>query len=283
MTSGFDPRSSSPDRRVCVFAGCALTCCLLTGSALAQQAPDALHGLTESSAALDPGGTASILPAPARSRRITLREALEQARRHAPTVLAAAAQASSASASVSLARAPLLPTFGAQLAGQGYRLQAPSDLAAIYPGAGTGDTTQTRWLLEGSIQGRWTIWDFGRTSLSVRAAEAVARVNVDNVSVVERAAVEQAAGAFFAVLADQQMVDVQRQTLAMRRRELEIASGLVAAGIRDQIERVRAQLTVNAAELALTGAELARRGDAMALAAAPSVTTPATRVGSASM
>ncbi len=211
--------------------------------------------------------TPSLMPPTAAAPvRLSLADAVSLARRNAPSVLAAAEQAEAARRAVGLANAQLLPNVSGQVAGAASRFQGPSLVAALIPGAGS--PTQSSLDIDGTVQMRWTIWDFGRTSLTVRAARANAASAADQVRVLQLASMTEAAAAFVAVVTDQEFVGALRATLELRRRELEIAAGFVAAGLRQDVERVRATLAVNNAQIALTSATIALQSDTIAFASA---------------
>jgi outer membrane protein TolC len=196
------------------------------------------------------------------TQSIDFAEAMHRARRNVPAVLAAIGQARAAEVQISAAHAVLLPLVTGSLTASG--TASNSTTTAVGP----GPVQQPLGNADAVITGRWTIWDFGRTALAVRATTANARSAAEDEHNAERVAVAQAAAAYFVVLADQQLVLEFQRTLEQRRQELEVTQGLVHAGTHPPIEGIRAQVTEEQAELDVTSAQVTVETDMATLAAA---------------
>jgi outer membrane protein len=120
---------------------------------------------------------------------------------------------------------------------------------------------------DASIVARWLIWDFGRTALNVEAAQRNARSLETGVQSQERIAIEAAATAYYAVLADQEVIEAAQETVRQRDRELEIARGRVETGSDPDINRTRAEIAAQTARLDLSTARATAANDTAALAA----------------
>jgi outer membrane protein TolC len=197
---------------------------------------------------------------------LTLAEVVGIARQNPPAVLQAIAREQAALAQVDLARTPLLPSLSATVSGNVFA----SNGGFVSAGGATGGSatfSASGWV-DGSLSARWTIWDFGRTALGVRAALESARGAREDVRAAERSAISQAAAAYFVLLADEEIAAQNRATVQQRERQLEISRGLVEAGARPPIEQTRAEVALDSARLDLTVADATARNDAASLAAA---------------
>lgn len=211
-------------------------------------------------------GQSRALPGPARVRTLTLAEAVRIARRNPPAVLSAMARARAAEAQVAVARSSLLPSVTTTVSGNAF-FSNGGFVSPVGVLGGTTGLSGSLWL-DGSVNARWTIWDFGRTVQSVHAAEQGADAARWDVRTAERVAMGQAAAAYYVVLSDGEMIAQARETLRQRERQLEIARGLVETGVRPPIEQTRAEVARDTARLDLTVAEATARNDCAALAAA---------------
>lgn len=207
------------------------------------------------------------------SRSFTLQQALTYARDHAPSVLSAIAQAEAARAQVDVTRSALWPTLSASLGGTASVAQGTNGGVAAIVGVGVPTTSTPTGTLTGvaSLDARWTIWDFGRTSSAARAAEAGANAAIADSANARRVAMETVANAFFGVLADQEIVGTADRTVTQRRAQLAITTGLVEVGTHPPIERTRAEVALESALLDLQiargtlGADLVSLCNALAI------------------
>jgi outer membrane protein TolC len=211
-------------------------------------------------------------PLPTSDTTLHLSEALAAARRNAPAVLSAIGTVQSAQGQVALARTALMPFVTGAVTGTGYGLHNTAiggtatpcpPGSSCFSGVGFFGYVSANV----SVGARWMLWDFGRTALTVRAAQERARGATADVHSTERTVLATAATAYFAVLADQEAVAAARETLRQRERELEIAAARVTAGLDPQINRTRAEIAVQTARLELSTAEAGTANDAAALAA----------------
>ncbi|MBK8169687.1 MAG: TolC family protein [Sandaracinaceae bacterium] len=200
-------------------------------------------------------------------RAFTLQEALVYARDHAPTVLSAMANAEAARAQVDVTRSSLWPTLSASILGTASIVQGTAGGISAIAGVGVPTSSTPTGNLTGvaSLDARWTIWDFGRTRAATRAAEAGVEAAVADSVNSRRVAMEAVANAFFNVLSDQETVVVSERTLAQRRAQLEITTGLVEIGTRPPIERTRSQVAYDSAALDLQIARGTLAADIVAL------------------
>jgi outer membrane protein len=250
-------------RRTCAAIAAAIV--LSTTAAHAQQAsaPATPPAPTPGGGTLT-GPQATPPPTPgAVPQTLVLGDAVTLARRNVPAVLAAMAQSHVADAQLELSRATLRPTVtgnaGLGLSGQNGTNLFGGTLATFTTGTGTATA---------GVTVRWTIWDFGRTALNVDAADLAARAARRDIESSARVAVSGAATAYYAVLADQELVSSAQETLHQRERELEIARGRVQSGTDPPINQTRAEIAVQTAQLDLTTAQASVANDAAALAAA---------------
>jgi len=212
--------------------------------------------------------------------RVTLAEALRRAAADPPAVRVALARVAAAGVQVDAARAGYYPTvtFGltgsasANLSGTFSRNQGPQFLMGIPVGTGTTETANdsngANLGASANLTARVPIWDFGRTSNAVAAAERGERAAGADVELARVQAMGAVGSAFLTVLSDQEAVAAARAILTQREAHLRIAEGLVTAGARPPIERTRAQVNLEVARLDLTRAEGRTLNDRVVLAAA---------------
>jgi outer membrane protein len=203
------------------------------------------------------------VPTTSGARSLTLAEAVLIAQRDPPTVLAAIARIRAAEAQIPLVRAALLPSLSGTVLGN---INASN--GSTNSGLMTGQSTSLTASIGTSLNGRWTIWDFGRTGLNVDAAELNARAARADASSASRVAVSQAATAYFTALADQELIASATETVRQREREAQIAHGLVDAGARPPIEGTRSDVALESARLDLITATVSTQNDIASLAAA---------------
>ena len=230
-----------------------------TNAAIAPQPPSSPAPL----AVTAPDVSLIDMPVDPNAHSVSLGEAVAIARRDPPSVLLALARIHTAESQVPLVRASLLPTFAgnASIGANGSNGSTPVQ------GFGTVNQTLGQLTFDTNVGGRWTFFDFGRTSLNVDAAQLGVQVARMDANSVTRLAVTNAASAYFTALADQQLVASATQVVQQRQREADIARGLVEGGARPPIEQTRAEVGLQTAQLELTNAITSLNNDLAALAA----------------
>lgn len=191
---------------------------------------------------------------------LTLAEALRRGREDPPAVRAAFARAAATEAQIGQARAGYYPTVTTS----GSASVAFSDQPVLsnvrYQSVTAG--------LGANVTARIPIYDFGRTSNGVEAATRSGRAAREDLRAARLTAMASVAAAYLTVLSDQEAINAARATITQREAHLRIAEGLVAAGARPPIERIRAEVDLDVGRLELTTAEARERNDRAVLAAA---------------
>ncbi len=184
---------------------------------------------------------------------LTLARALEIGRQRSPQIRGARARAESAEANIDEQRANYYPTLSANLSANGAAVRdtqptpPPSEgLFAFvnYTAAGTAATSV-----------RWTLWDFGRTSGSVAAAEASHTSAAASQAGAELGVMSDVANAYVSYHYKEQLRDVTKATLTQREKLVVLAKGLIKAGLQPPLEEIRASARAEAARLQLATAE----------------------------
>lgn len=182
------------------------------------------------------------------ARALTMREIVGMAIRTSPDAQAAATRIARAEAEGDLATSRYLPTIEARVQGGGTAVQ---DALFLRREHYTLTTTQA----EGRVDLRWTLWDFGRTSSSVAAAEAL-RSAAEHGTDATKALVAQRAAQLYVTLAyDQSLVESKKIAVKHRVRFAAIAKALADRGVRPAIDEARARVALEAARHDLTIAE----------------------------
>jgi outer membrane protein TolC len=210
--------------------------------------------------------------AAAQAMRLGFVDALRRGAADPPAVRAALARASVAAAQVSLAEAAYLPSIGFSANGNAsynnfFRrttglVIAGRDVEQVNEGSSFGLGVNA------SADVRMTLYDFGRTSNNVRAAERASLAARADTQLARAQAAGAIASAYLAVLSDAEAIAAARATLAQREAHLRIAEGLVTVGTRPPIDRTRAEVNLDVARLDLTAAEARAESDRATLAAA---------------
>jgi len=178
-----------------------------------------------------------------------MREIVAMATKTSPDVKAAQARIARADADSDVASTRYLPTLEAQVSGSGDAVQDTFLLSRQH-------FTQTTSAAEGRADVRWTIWDFGRTSNAVGAADA-SRESAEHSADATRASVAQlAASLYITVNYDQNLVASKKIAVKHRTRFAAIAKALVERGVRPSIDETRARVALEAARHDLTIAEM---------------------------
>jgi outer membrane protein len=194
---------------------------------------------------------------------LSLASVVQRARDNAPAVLVAIERARAAAAQTEVSRAGLLPTVNLSTSPQ---LSISNGIQVIGPVA----VNNTNFTLQADVSAnlRWTLWDFGRTSGAVDAAQFGARAAALDIEAARRSAVSSAVSAFYTVVLDKESIETARVTVSLRERAVEIARGFADTGARPPIERMRAEVSLASARLEMANAEVLYRSDLVALAGA---------------
>jgi outer membrane protein len=201
---------------------------------------------------------------PASVRALTLADAVALAKERAPMVHAAFARIATAEATLDRARAPHLPTVAVQGSGTAFA----SNGVIVANGVQSLDTSQTYLMGQGAVNLQWMLYDFGRTSNAIDAAEAGVSSADHSARVAEQQAMSEAAVAYFTLLADDAFVQSQEEVRADRERVVTVTHRLVEGGYRTSVDEMRAQVELERAKLDLQMAEATRDRDAVVLASA---------------
>lgn len=194
---------------------------------------------------------------------LSLASVVQRARDNAPAVLVAVERARAASAQADVSRAGFLPSVSVSSSPQ-FSISNGTQVV----GPVTLNNTNITLQVDATASLRWTLWDFGRTSGSVEAAEIGARAATIDLEAARRSAISSAVSAFYTVVLDKEGIETSRVTVSFRERSLEVARGYTDAGARPPIERTRAEVSLASARLDVANAEVAFRSDLVALAGA---------------
>jgi outer membrane protein len=215
--------------------------------------------------ALLPPALARAQEAPA-GRTVTFVEALRLAVRQPPAVRAALSRVATANAQIEQARAGWLPTIGVS--------SSPSISFSDRPFLPATETVAAQRVqgssvnVDASAAVRWNLFDFGRTSANVRAAERSRDALREDARVASLQALSTAATQYLTVLGDLEAIETTRVTVTQREARLRIAQGRVEAGATGPNDAVRAQVDLDAGRLDLSIAEARLDSDRAALTAA---------------
>jgi outer membrane protein len=212
-------------------------------------------------------GALALLLAPAAARAdeaprtLTLREAARLAIANQPTARAALERARGAGAQADVARAGYLPSVSLSGLGGGTFVDQP-----VVPDPPIR-VQATNLVVQGSLSATMPLWDFGRTSNAVRAADqGVASAEADARAAASRVALD-ASSRYLAVLADAEALEAARVTIEQRKQHALIAAELADHGVRPTLDKTRAQLEVDVAELDRASLDAKMRQDTITLAA----------------
>jgi outer membrane protein TolC len=165
-----------------------------------------------------------------------------------PDAVAAQARVDRAEADGALASSRYLPSVDARVAAGGNMVQ---DTLIFRRDHFTMSTAHA----EGRVDLRWALYDFGRTSSSVAAADA-ATDSAQHSSKATKAIVAQRAAQLYVTVAyDQNIVSSKRVAVKHRTRFAAIAKALVDKGVRPAFDESRARVLLESARHDLTIAE----------------------------
>jgi outer membrane protein len=188
---------------------------------------------------------------------LTLDKAVELAIQQQPTLREAQAQADAAYGRVDLAKVARNPTVTLSASAG---LSSNIGRTTLDPTTGMATTTNGGFFTVAEQTGlaaqiNWRIYDFGQTSINIRAAELnadAARVGIDTTRLDVRLNV---ATAYLTTVADQKLVKVAETTVKSEEGHLDQAKRFVLAQAKDPIEVVEAQARLANAKSALAQAQ----------------------------
>jgi outer membrane protein TolC len=194
---------------------------------------------------------------------LTLREAIGIARGRSADVLSARAEAEAADAEADRELAGYLPSLSARVGGDA-RYQ--SDLI---PSTDPALAARGGWRKGASLAGdlNWTAYNFGRTSHAVGSARAAARAAALRANGASNEAARFVASTFLSAAFDELLVENAKASVRIRERHAAIAHGMVASGMRPNVEEARTRIELELARLELTRAERQTAQDRTRLAA----------------
>ena len=219
------------------------------------------------SLALAEGATSPRLEPHPTGETISLRDAIELALRTHPSGAQARANVDVASARVEEARAPYLPQVAASA--QYQRTTANCVIRPGYANQACANSPPTSWNPSNnnyilSASASQLIYDFGQTSERWRSSEANVASAMDSERGVRIQLVSNVRKTYFQARAQKDLAAVADRTVKNQERHLAQIDGLVAHGMRPEIDSVTAQTNVANAEVQLIAAE---NGYALACAA----------------
>lgn len=185
--------------------------------------------------------------------RLTMQQVVDLAMAQQSALRAARASAEATATRVELAKVALRPTVsvGASLSAGSNPVRPCTDDPAQSCGGFFSASSGTNF----SAQASWQLYDFGRTSAAIRAAEASAAAADASVRVSELDVRTNAELAYLEAVARHHLVLVAQATVESEQAHLEQAKRFVAAGARDPIEVVQAQSRYASARSSLSQAQ----------------------------
>jgi outer membrane protein len=190
---------------------------------------------------------------------LTLAQALDIARAHAPQLRQARASAAAAEARADQARAPLLPQLSAQGAYQratGNFVPRPGVLpSTVVAASNAGTSWRSHDYWTGQLAASQLIYDFGQTTGRYRAARDTAQAQRDTAAAALAQTLLDVRTAYYAARAARDMVGVARQSLASAGAHRRQTEGFVAAGTHPEIDLAQARATEASAQVALIRAD----------------------------
>jgi outer membrane protein len=172
---------------------------------------------------------------------LSLTEAVEVALLHSPQALAARYNAEASQARTGQARSGWLPQLNSTTLARGdYSYQT---------GTATGKETVSSFRYSSSLQLNQLIYDFGRTSGRIGAAEAGARASREDAEATRAQLALAAMTSFFTVLQNEALREVAYVNLEQQNRRLQQAESFFKIGTRPQIDVLIARTAVANAQL----------------------------------
>lgn len=197
----------------------------------------------------------------------TLQDAFQRAIHNHPTIQQAVARMDGARAQMDVARNAWLPTANLdanwQLAtfnrtSTGVTAGLPSPTPSYAPNT----------LLNASVSGRWTAWDFGRTSANVGAADQTVAATLEDIRAAKAALWQGIASAWVSVMAADASLQVLRAGRDQLQRSRDNVAQQVKLRARAEVDLFKVEADLAAAEGDVLRAEEAARGQRTALAVA---------------
>jgi outer membrane protein len=223
------------------------------------------------------GTSGAMLPGVANAQSIlTLEQALEHAKKHAPELAQAKTTVEAAEARVDIARAPRLPQVNGSVTYQRSTFNSSGGggiATTTTTGVGATDTTtttaaalggggsrsrfsfDTRDQFNATVRATQLLYDFGQTSDNLRAAQASARVQVENARGTALDVDHAVRDAFMTAAANRALVQVQQESLDNQLRHLAQIQGFVQVGTRPAIDLAQSRTEVANARLSLLRAQ----------------------------
>jgi outer membrane protein len=191
---------------------------------------------------------------------LTLEQALQHARAHAPELRQAATTVEAARARVDIARAPLLPQLSGSLGYSRNTFNGSSANAALAADSGNAParsrySLDTRGQFNASLRISQLLYDFGQSRDSLRSAEASAEAQSQNARSTELDVDHNVRSAFLDAAAAKALVSVAQESLDNQLRHLAQIQGFVEVGTRPEIDLAQSRTEVASAKLALVRAQ----------------------------
>jgi len=204
----------------------------------------------------------SLASAQAPPAEITFTEALQRATSAPTTVRVALARAQVSQAQIGSAEAAYYPSVSLNVT-PSLRYSESPPFVEVLPRQTTVNVS-----VPASARASMTLYDFGRTSNNVHAAERGASASREDTRAAVVQAIAAVATSYLTVLSDREAIAAVRATIAQREAHLRIAEGLVTIGTRPPIDRLRATVDLDVSRLDLTTQEAREQSDRAALASA---------------
>lgn len=183
------------------------------------------------------------------NRPLTLNEAIALALQHQPDLSLAGAGVVSAAGRTKQAASGLLPAINVSAQ---YSKSGPAPEISTPLG---GSTTTNTNSYSTSISGQQLLFDFGRTSAEVSQARRQEESARQSLAQTREDVINQVKQAYYTLLQNQQLVEVQRRNVADQQAHLELTRARFHAGVAPRADVVRAETSVATAILSLATAE----------------------------
>jgi len=177
---------------------------------------------------------------------ITLDQAVNIALQKNPSLAASRSGVNIAQHKVTQARAAYYPQVSASA---GY------ERTGTHSGSGKSKTDSTVDDISTGISVTQYLYDFGKTPAQVEKSRRDREYAEKGLETVEKTLIRDVKQAFFEVLKHQQLVLVGRESVTVRKQQLEQARALYGAGMRPKIDITRAEVETSQAQLTLVTAE----------------------------
>jgi TolC family type I secretion outer membrane protein len=189
-----------------------------------------------------PPGAESPVPL---GRPLTLAEAIEAALRLQPQVILAQAQVMAARGATVEAESGYVPSI--TMSG-GHTRSSTAGVGAVGGVFTTGGYTA-------NVSGRQLLYDFGRTPAAVAQARRQQDAAEYALQQTRQTTINQVKQAYYTLLQDQRLTEVQRQNVADQRAHLDLARAQFEAGVAPRADVVRGEAAVSSAIVSLVAAQ----------------------------